>query len=67
MVMKTDARLFDISCADKTATQGVLNNKDIQVQICPGLDYSSKAPGRLKKVRPARPQPFYRAERTLST
>ena len=26
-----------------------------------------KAPGRFKKVRPARPQPFLRAERTLST
>jgi hypothetical protein len=23
--------------------------------------------GRFKKVRPARPQPFFRAERTLST
>ena len=46
---------------------GVLNNKNFQGQICPGLDYSSKAPGRFKKVRPERPQPFLRAERTLST
>ncbi|GJL70511.1 MAG: hypothetical protein NPIRA06_31460 [Nitrospirales bacterium] len=46
---------------------GVLNNKDFQGQICPGLDYTSEAPGRFKKVRPARPQPFLRAERTLST
>jgi hypothetical protein len=33
---------------------GVLNNEDVHVQISPGLDYSSKAPGRFKKVRPAR-------------
>ncbi len=45
----------------------VLNNKDFQGQICPGLDYSSKAPGRFKKVCPARPQPFLRAERMLNT
>ncbi len=46
---------------------GVLNNKDVQGQICAGGDSSSKAPGRFKKVCPARPQPFVRAERTLST
>jgi hypothetical protein len=46
---------------------GVLNNNEVQGQTCPGLDDSSKAPGRSKKVRPARPQPFLRAERTLST
>ena len=46
---------------------GVLNNKDFQGQICLELDYSSKAPGRFKKVRAARPQPFLRAEHTLST
>ncbi len=52
---------------DYTQKQGVLNNKDVQGQIGPGLGYSSKAPGRFKKVRPARPQPFLCAERTLST
>ena len=46
---------------------GVLNNKNFQGQICPGLVYSSKAPGRFKKVRPARPQPFLLAERTRRT
>ena len=49
------------------STLGVLNNKDFQGQICPGLDHSSKPPGRFKKVRPARPQPLVRAERTRST
>jgi hypothetical protein len=34
---------------------GVLNNKDFQGQICLELDYSSKAPGRFKKVRPDLP------------
>jgi hypothetical protein len=31
---------------------GVLNNKDFHGQICPGLDCSSKAPGRFKKACP---------------
>ena len=51
----------------KKSIRGVLNNKDFQGKICPGLDFSSTAPGRFKKVCPARPQPFLRAERTRRT
>jgi hypothetical protein len=37
---------------------GVLNNKDVQGQICPGLDYSSKGVGSKKSVQQGRSR-FY--------
>jgi len=33
----------------------------------PEMPSTARAKGMVKKVRPARPQPFWRAERTLST
>jgi hypothetical protein len=45
---------------------GVLNNKDVQGQICPGLAYSSKAPGRFKKsVQQGRSRFFARSVRVV--
>ena len=48
-------------------TKAVLNNTDRQEYTGPESCYLSAASGRVKKVRPARPQPFSRAERTLRT
>ncbi len=43
---------------------GVLNNEDSKGQIFPGGGWLPEASGLFKKVRPARPQPVLRAERT---
>ncbi len=48
-------------------TKGVLNNDDIKSHISPGSPWRSTASGRFKKIRPARPQPCLRAERTGMT
>ena len=42
---------------------GLLNSNDINDQILSQQRIMSAASGLLKKVRPARPQPFLRAER----
>jgi len=45
----------------------MLNNNIFQGHIGPQAGWISEASGRFKKVRPARPQPVLRAERTSST
>ena len=47
--------------------KGLLNNDDINGQISFLRRDMSEASGLFKKVRPARPQPFLRAERTGTT
>ncbi len=47
--------------------KAVLNNTDRQEHTGQESCYLSAASGRFKKVRPARPQPYSRAERTLRT
>ncbi len=46
---------------------GLLNNDDINSQISCLQRDMSEASGLFKKVRLARPQPFFRAERTGMT
>ena len=47
--------------------RGVLNNEDIKGHILSGSLWGLTASGLFKKARPARPQPFLRAERTGTT
>ncbi len=57
-----------ISMGDPLVLLGVLNNKkNFQGHIDQQARCISEASGRFKKVRPARPQSFLRAERTSST
>jgi hypothetical protein len=51
----------------RKAIRGVLNNNNSQGHIGPQAHWISGASGLFKKVRPARPQPVLRSERTSST
>jgi hypothetical protein len=55
------------SMGDPLVLLGVLNDNNFQGHIDPQARCISEASGRFKKVRPARPQSFLRAERTSST
>ena len=55
------------SMGDPLVLLGVLNDNNFQGHIDPQARCISEAAGRFKKVRPARPQSFLRAERTSST
>ena len=57
----------DLYINQRIMLRGVLNNEDIKGHILSGSLWGLTASGLFKKARPARPQPFLRAERTGTT